>query len=274
VPHCTQAMKSSIAVYNTIKQKVTFLYHKLKLNIHEKLKGRKPSITNQDAISLSLFKQKHTIATKKALYDIADLDCTYKTLVVSMNRVAKLIGYLFAYLLNLERRDAHIVKHTDATDIPVCINKNARSHKTMHGLAAWGYSGKGHYYGLKLHLTSDLRRRILSIRFSPGNVHDTTMFLKLNKGLFGIFVADAAYTSQKLAEEFHIEHRRILFAKPRKNMHKLISKFQYHLYNTRMTVEWNFRDLKQFYGLVTSMPRSVNGYFVHYLSTLLAYTVA
>ena len=35
----------------------------------------------------------------------------------------------------LNRSDAHLVKHTDSTDIPVCLNKNAKHHRTMRGLA-------------------------------------------------------------------------------------------------------------------------------------------
>ena len=143
----------------------------------------------------------------------------------------------------------------------------------MYGLAQWGHSGKGHYYGIKLHLTSDLKRKILSILFSPGNTHGTKIFLKLNKNLNGIFVADAEFISEKLQHDFYQEHRRILFAKPRKNMKKLINAFQYHLYNTRVLIEMNFRNLKLFFGLVTSLPRSINGYFANYFYALLAYAL-
>ncbi|MBI3442654.1 MAG: transposase, partial [Candidatus Sungbacteria bacterium] len=109
----------------------------------------------------------------------------------------------------------------------------------MSDLAAWGHSGKGHYYGLKLHLTSDLNRQLLAIRFSPANTHGTKVFRKLNDDLDGIFVADGEYVSEKLEREFYVEHKRILFARPRKNMGKLITAFQYHLYNTRMLIEPN-----------------------------------
>ena len=50
--------------------------------------------------------------------------------------------------------------------------------------------------------------------------------------------------------------------------------FQYHLYNTRMLIELNFRNLKLFFGLVTSLPRSINGYLANYLYALLAYALS
>lgn len=79
--------------------------------------------------------------------------------------------------------------------------------------------------------------------------------------------------TSKLQKEFYREHKRILFAKPRKNMKKLITAFQKRLYDTRMIIELNFRNLKMFYELVTSLPRSISGYFANYLYSILAYTL-
>lgn len=79
------------------------------------------------------------------------------------------------------QRSSHLVKHTDSTDIPVCLNKNVKHHKTMKGLAEWGYGGKGLFYGLKMHITTDLKRKMLAVQFTSGNVHDKEVFMKLNK---------------------------------------------------------------------------------------------
>ena len=96
----------------------------------------------------------------------------------------------------------------------------------------------------------------------------------LNKEIEGIFVADAAYLSQELANEIYRLGKGFLFAKPRKNMKKLITDFQFHLYNTRMLIEVNFRNLKAFHNLITSLPKSVNGYFANYIFAILAYQFA
>ena len=271
--HIAIRMKPTLAVYNELKEKVTFLYHKLKLFTHKNTTGRKLSLSIVEIITLALYKQTQHIQTKIAIWNDFRPSCSYKTLVVNMNRYALLALYVLMVILRMNRKQAHIVKHTDATDIPVCLNKNAKSHKTMSVLAAWGHSGKGHYYGLKLHLTSDLKRQLLAIRFSAANTHGTKVFKKLNADLDGIFVADAEYVSEKLQREFYREHKRILFARPRKNMRKLITAFQYHLYNTRMLIELNFRNLKMFYGLITSLPRSIDGYFANYAYSILAYAL-
>ena len=266
-------MKPTLAVYHFLKEKVSFLYQQLKLFTFEKTTGRKLALSLIDTITLALYKQTQNIQTKIALWRDFRPPCSYKTMVVNMNRCALIALLVLMRILRMNRSNAHIVKHTDSTDIPVCLNKNANSHKTMYGLAQWGYSGKGHYYGIKLHLTSDLKRQMLAIRLSPANTHGTRIFLKLNKDLDGIFVADAEFISEKLQKEFYREHRRVLFAQPRKNMKKLITAFQYHLYNTRMLIELNFRNLKLFFGLLTSLPRSINGYFANYFYSMLAYAL-
>ena len=38
-------------------------------------------------------------------------------------------------------------------------------------------------------------------------------------------------------------------------------------------IELNFRNLKMFFGLVTSLPRSVGGYLGNYISSILAYVL-
>jgi len=141
-------------------------------------------------------------------------------------------------------------------------------------LSSWGHSGKGLFYGLKMSITTDLQRNLLVVSFGTGNKGDRSQFMKLNKDLSGIFIADAGYVSEKLEKEFYIENKRILFSKPRKNMNKIITIFQKKLYDTRMIIELNFRNLKMLYAFITSLPRSIDGYLANYIYSLLAYVLA
>ena len=267
-------MKTVIQLYDNIKQGVKFFYKQLKLDKFEKIKGRKLAIKIIDAISLALFKQSNNIATKKSIYKIFKPKCSYKTLVVSMNRFAHLALLVLVTILKVNRKNQHIIKHIDSTSIPVCLFKNANAHKTMKGIANFGKNSKGTFFGLKLHIITDLKRQLLSIKFTAGNVDDRKVVIKLSKGLIGLFVADAGYVSNKLSQEFYQEGKRILFVKPRVTMKRIMTKFQAFLCSTRMLIELNFRNLKMFYGLVTSLPRSVDGYLANYIYSLLAYQIA
>lgn len=265
---------TEIHVYDSIRQKVALLSKTLRFNKFTNRLGRKLALSIEDSISLALFKQKQNIETKKSVYEIFRPACSYKTLVVSMNRWMKLALAALALLLRINRTDQHLIKHTDSTDIPVCRKKNAKHHRTMKDYAAWGHNGQGHYYGLKLHLTSDLSQHVLAVRFTSANADDRKICIPLNRDLMGIFVADSGYVSAELEKNFYIEGQRLILIKPKKNMRKLATAFDSWVYSTRMLIEINFRNLKLFYGLLTSLPRSVAGYLANYTYSLLAYLIA
>lgn len=265
-------MKTSIQLFNNIVTKVSFFFKQLKLKI-TKSTGRPLSINPEKVISLSLFKQSQGIKTKKSIWEIFDLKCSYKTLVVNMNHLSFYALLILKSILKWNQSNSHTVKHTDSTDIPVCLTKNGRNHRTMSEYATWAHGPKGWYYGLKMSITTDLKRNLLAIRFGEGNSNDRDTFRKMNKDIMGIFVADAGYISKDLEREFFIENKRVLFAKPRANMKRIATKFQIDLYNTRMLIELNFRSLKMFYNLETSLPRSVDGYLGNYVYSLLAFVL-
>ena len=267
-------MKTELTLFNQLKQKVSYFYEKLRFNTLEKKTGRKLALSPVESVTIGLFKQSCGIPTKKRVYDLLEPPCSYKTLVVNMNRCFSLALIIFSLLLRVNRQRTHLVKHTDSTDIPVCLNKNARHHKTMSSYAAWGHNGKGYYYGLKLHLTADLNRNVLAVKFSSGNVDDRQVCIPLNRELYGLFVADAGYIASWLERDFFIEGKRMILIRPKKNQSKLATAFDLFVYSTRMAIEIPFRNLKLFLGLVTSLPRSVGGYFANYTYSLLAYLLA
>ena len=267
-------MTTVIESFETIRQKVTAISKLLRFGKFVKTIGRKLALSIETSISLALFKQKQNIATKKSLYEIFRPACSYKTLVVNLNRWGNLALVVLTLLLKSNRQSSHLIKHTDSTDIPVCLPKNGKHHKTMQDYAAWGRSSKGWFYGLKLHLTADLYRNILAVKFSSGNTDDRAMTLPLNQGLTGIFIADAGYVSAELEKNFYEEGQRYILIKPKRNMRKLATAFDTWAYGTRMAIEIPFRNLKLFYGLITSLPRSVAGYLANYTYSLLAYLIA
>jgi hypothetical protein len=267
-------MVTELQLYNELQQKVAFLVEKLSLNTFNKKSGRKLALSLTNILTLALFKHVAQITTKKKLWQLMQPPCSYKTLVVNINRFFHLALIILLLLLKKNRANAHLIKHIDSTDIPVCSNRKAKNHEVMKALAAWGRTGKGSFFGLKLHIIADLKEQLLALKFTSGNIDDRSVVLELASDLSGIFIADAGYVSDKLAYEFHREHQRFLFAKSRSNMKKLATLIDGVLYATRMRIELNFRNIKLFFGLVTSLPRSVAGYLANYTYSLLAYCLA
>lgn len=267
-------MNTFLTIYHTLQTSVSQIFTSLKLKDREHPNGRKPILTNSEAVTCAILKQKQNIATKKSLWEILEPPLSYQKFVDALNRIAPYLARIIAALLSLAGKDAHVVKFTDATDIPVCLPKNAIHHKTMKSLAAWSKTGKGSFYGLKLHLSADLNGRVLALKFTPGNSDDRSIFKNMNAKLKGLFVADAGYVSQELERDFAIEGERLLITGTRSNMKKIATAAHILFLNLRMRVEIHFRVLKLCYGLVTSFPRSIDGYLVHYLSAISAYLIA
>lgn len=264
-----------LTVFHNLKDIVYFLYDQLNLSVLEKATGRPRILENQEVITLAVYKHTQGIPTRKQVWkDFLQGTCTYKTFNESVHRLLPAIFRVLLTILALNQKHAHLIKYTDSTDIPVCLNKNAKYHKSMSALARWGRGGGGFYYGLKLHITTDFDGRLLALRFTAANVDDRKIFMKLNERLKGLFVADAGYISKKLAQEFHIEGERILIVKPKANMKKIATAWQHLLYNTRARVEALFNNTKKFRGLVSSLPRSIDGYLCNYICALLAEVLA
>lgn len=266
-------MNTSIKPFNIILTKVNFIIKQLNLKLRKNT-GRPLAISPEHIISIGMFWKKQGIKTKRSLYQIFNPSCCYKTLVVLLKKFILQIALIVSIIARENQKFAHIVKHTDSTDIPVCLNKNFKHHKTMKHIASWGHSGKGLYYGVKMNITTDLNGKLLAYNVASGNGDDRKAFAKMNKDIYGVFIADSGYVSEDLATTFFIENKRVLFAKPRANMKKLATKMNNKLYDTRMLIEKHFRVLKEFYLLVTSLPRSVDGYLGNYLYALLAYVLA
>ena len=98
-------------------------------------------------------------------------------------------------------------------------------------------------------------------------------WLMINQDIYGIIVLDAGYVSRELETSMNIENKRWLLIRPYKSMKKLATKWQEDLYKMRFSIEFDFRSLKMFHGLVTSLPRSVNGYMANYLHALTSFVL-
>lgn len=267
-------IKTSIKVYNILRNKVSEICQKLNIKENENNKGRKSLINKIDSLALATFKQIHGIATKKSLFEIVAPKCSYKTLVVSINKCLKLFEKVIKYILGINRKNCHLIKHTDSTDLPVCSLRKSKRHKTMKGLASWSKSSKGWFYGLKLHLSADLEGRFVGLRITTGKAVEREAFKIMNKNLRGIFVTDAGYVSKKLEREFHIEKERMLLTCSRSNMKKVATFDDIELLKTRMRIEDNFGNMKQYHNLVSTVCRSIQGYLVNYLSSIFSYMIA
>ncbi len=119
-------------IFHNLKHIVTYLGTKLKLFDKAPSSGRPLKIEKANAVAFALYQHRSTRGTKISVYrDYAmSLQCSYNTFVVSVNRYALIALRILFYLMRMHRADAHLIKLIDATDIPVCLTKNGKRHRT------------------------------------------------------------------------------------------------------------------------------------------------
>jgi transposase len=264
-----------LAIYENLKRRVAHCVKVFGINCTPASTGRPAKLGKLEAITLALYHHTSSRATKKSVWQDfqGKLKCSYKTVVVAMNAAAVSALRILFGLMRWNREHAHVVKYTDSTDLPVALKKNADKHRTMVGLAEFGRSSKGWFYGLKLTYVRDHEGRILNFAITPPSTNDRQLLKDLNRDLGGLLVADAGYTSKQLEKDMHIEGKRWLLTRPYKTMKRLAALWQLHVSKGRFRIEFDFRSLKLFFGLVTSLPRSITGYLANYLNALLAFAI-
>jgi hypothetical protein len=240
--------------------------------------GRHPSFIPSEVLTLALFRFWSAQRNWKAFYSLVDagfrkefprLPC-YETLLRQINRHGPL-GLLLLIAL-MGQQEGPGTYALDATAI--AVSHHGRRAKVLRQFAAWGRDSDGHwFFGFKLHAVCDLRGQLVKLRISAANVADITQAEALLSQLRGLVVADAAYISAKLKEKLW-ELGLLLLTPLRKNMKGLASLEQIQQLKERSIIETVFSVLKDRLGLVTSLPRSLDGYLTHYILVLLAYQLA
>jgi IS5 family transposase len=240
--------------------------------------GRHSKLSAAEVLSLALFRFWTSQANWKAFYgmlsagflkEFPNLPC-YETLLRQLTRHSPLGLLLLMVLLGQEDKQGSYA--LDATALPV--SRHGRRAKVVREWAAWGRDSEGHwFFGFKLHAVCDPRGRLVSLRLTPANVADVTQAGSLLASLRGLAVADAAYISKDLKQKLY-EVGLLLLTPLRKNMKGLASPQQLKQLKGRIIIETVFSVLKERLGLVTSLPRSLDGYLAHYVILILAYQLS
>ena len=228
--------------------------------------GRPANLTSSEVLTLGNWKAFYALMDAGFRQEFPKLPC-YETLLRQINAHGPL-GLLLLIAL-LGRQEGPGTYALDATAIPV--SRHRRQAKVVRQWAAWGKDSDRHwFFGFKLHAVCDPRGQLVSLRITPGNLADVTQAEALLSQLRGLVVADAAYISTPLREKLW-ELGLLLLTPLRKNMKGLASLEQTQHFSRRSIIETVVSVLKDRLGLVTSLPRSLDGYLSHYVLVLLAY---
>ena len=173
--------------------------------------------------------------------------------------------------------DQLLVKDTDlrfmdSTMLEVCRLVRADRHKVAKVIADFGKNWQGWHYGFKLHAACNTKGQLAAVYFTPANESDSQQIPHLVNDATTIAVGDGGYIASVMQRKMWREHHAYILTPPHpKQTKQILAKWQLTLLRARPRIECVFDYLKEHLLLVTSFPRSVNGYAVHYVRTLLAY---
>jgi len=243
--------------------------------------GRPLCIRDSELLTLFIWNSLTNTCSKtlKQLYDwiymyhTQDIKAvpTYGAFVVQCHRVIPKLLLLVSMTLESTTK----VRFCDSTMLPVCKQARVKEHKVAKGFANWGFNHQGPHFGFKLHAAIDAQNRLVAIVFTPAGRYDGQLLDKLVNSYTKYAVGDSHYGGgverKKLWQQYHV----IVVAYPHhKQKRKVTAGWQQFLMHMRPKIEATFDQLKEHRHLVSSFPRSVEGYFLHYLRVILGYQVS
>lgn len=162
----------------------------------------------------------------------------------------------------------------DSTMLQVCKLVRADAHKTCKNIAQYGKNHQGWHYGFKLHASVDPQGKLCAVYFTPANTHDAQAMPKILNNYTKLAVGDGGYTASVMKKIIWNNYGTLVVSPPHfKQNKKLITPWQHQLLRIRPKIETVFDYLKEHLHLISSFPRSVAGYLLHYVRILLGYQI-
>lgn len=164
------------------------------------------------------------------------------------------------------------LKFMDSTMLEVCRMVRADRHKVAKNIADFGKNHQGWHYGFKLHASIDRYGKLSGLVFTPASFHDAQAMPSLVNADTRLAVGDSAYGASVMRRSIWERFRTLIITPPHyKQNKKLMTWWQHKLLTMRPKIESVFGYLKEHLHLTSSFPRSVAGYFLHYVRVLLRY---
>lgn len=264
------------------KQNQLFLLSLLKENGYYK-KKHSATLTLSEVMTILIyyhyshykdFKSYYLHMVSKQLYrDFPDL--------VSYHRFLELMPRaLFAMSLFLKNRcrQAHQtgIYYMDSSPLAVSDAKRVHQHRTFKGLANWGKTSVGWFYGFKYHILINHRGELLRFYFTKASVSDNNakVLFFLTKGLQGSLFADKGYLMSQDKKAFIEQEGLKVIVKAKKNAKKQapMDIYEKAYLHKRAVIESVIALHKQVATIEHTRHRSPVNAFTHMMAALTAYS--
>ncbi len=166
------------------------------------------------------------------------------------------------------------IRLVDSTMLPVCKLHRVNQHKVAKDAAAFGYNHQGAHYGFKLHTSVSLDGVLCAFHFTSADTYDGQVLPELVDRQTQLAIGDRHYGGKVMRQHVHETYGTTVLTPPlQKQQRKMMTAWQQVLLDWRTKIESVYDRLKEHLHLVSSFPRSINGYLLHYVRILLGYQI-
>lgn len=191
---------------------------------------------------------------------------TYGSFVAHCHRLVPRLVELLGQLLVPAK-----IQFVDSTKLPVCRNHRSSRYRVAAKEAGVGKNWQGYWYGFKLHLAINGQGQLSALAFTPADVYDGHVTEQLVRAETKIVVGDSHYGDRIQREKLRAKGIIVVAPPHWRQRRQVMASWQQALLYKRAKIEATFDRLKEHLPLVSSFPRSVNGYLLHYVRILLGY---
>lgn len=248
--------------------------------VNNKLGGRPSALSDSELMTIliwdGLTEPHKNLSSLHAWIEREYLDCfpklpQYQNFVAHIHRLLPQMVWLLQSLLAVGAQ----LRFADSTMLPVCKPIRVDRHRVAKGVAQLGKNWQGWHYGFKLHASIDHDNKLAALVFTPANDHDNQVEERLANACTRILVGDSHYGGSVQRKRLWKKFGCLVVAPAHyKQQKQVAAAWQMLLLHMRPKIEATFGKLKERCFLVTSFPRSVAGYFTHYVRVLLGYQMS
>lgn len=240
-------------------------------------KGRPPVLSSSEVMTIVMWCT--LVLRQKTLKDIYRTLSTYHQrdfprmprYNTFVDEVHRSLPFMFELLCDL-LASTETIRIMDSTMLEVCKLHRADRYKTARNMVDFGKNWQGWHYGFKLHASISLDGRLCGIALTQASVYDAQMEHLLLNEYTRLAVGDTLYGASVMRARMWRRYGAIIIAPPfPKQKRKIAAPWQIDLLKRRSKIESVFDYLKEHLHLVSSFPRSMAGYLVHYVRILLSY---
>jgi len=251
---------------------------------HMKLIGRNypTSLTLSEVVTIQIYYHYSGYKCFKSYYlnhvcyelkrDFPDL-VSYQQFVKLIPRALVALLVVLKEQMKQSRRSG--IYYGDSYPIPACHPKRVHQHKTMKGMASWGKTSVGWFYGLKCHIVVNQFGELVNCTLTTGSTADNNLrvLFRLTNDLMGYFFGDKGYLLNEDKRIFLEKDGLLKFrTKVRKNMEKQQLELEPKLWLKKRGIVESVIDIhKEHMDVAHTRHRSPTNALVNIFAGLVAY---